>query len=198
MSSIHFESLSSFGRMAVKLDGYFSELVRLGGQIERLDIGSESGLALAVKLLNQFAERGKNGSEGIQDFSKVLDEARARSEGAARLVAERAQLIRQRKQEQDQIREKLDQVERNVKAANANLASFRKDGKSEFTSGEKLQIKAGLERLNEDLKRFLADVQAIKEAAGQAKFKSIEHDAKNLLDALRSSCRKIDKVISEQ
>jgi hypothetical protein len=198
MPSLRFENLSSFGRLAVKLDEHFMELTRLSGQIERLDIDSESGLELAVKLLNQFAEHGKNVSEGIQGFSKVLQETRERSEVAVKQVAERAEFIHQRKQQKNQLREKLHQAEQNVKAANANLVSFRNNGKSEFTHEARLQIKAQLERLNEDLKRVLADVQTIKEAAGRLKFKSVEHDAKNLLDALRSSCRKIDKAIGEQ
>jgi uncharacterized phage infection (PIP) family protein YhgE len=195
MSSLRLESLSSFGRLAVELDGHFSELTRLSGQIERLDIESESGLALALKLLNQFAEHGKSISEGIKDFSKVLQEAREGSEAAANRVAERAQFIYQRKQSQNEMRNQLNRVEENVKAANASLASSRSNGKSELTNEEKLQVRTKLERLNEDLKRFIADVQLIKEAAGQSKFKSIESEAKNLLDALRSSSRRIDRVM---
>ncbi len=198
MPTLHLENLSPFGRLAVELDGHFLELTRLSEQIQRLDIDSESGLDRAVKLLNQVAEHGKIISQGMQGFSKILQDARARSEVAAKLVAERAQSIHQRKQHQNEIREKLARVEENVKAANANLAGFEKEGESGFTDEERSKIKVALKRLNVDLKRFLADAQAIKEAAGQSKFKTIEHDASKLLDALRSSCRRIDKAISEQ
>lgn len=197
MTSLHLENLSSFGRLAVQLDEHFLELIRLSGQIERLDIESESGLEHAVKALNEFAEHGKGIAEGIQGLSQALEETRARSEAAAQVVSERAQLIQQRKLQQYQIRERLSQVEEKVKAANANLAGLRRDAKSEYTNQEKLQLRADLAGLNDNLKKFLGDVQAIKKDASQAKFKTIEQDAKNLLDALQSSCRKIDKAISE-
>lgn len=197
MPSFRFEDLSPFGRLAVELDGHFVELARLSGQLERLDIESDSGLAHAIKLLGQFADHGQKISGGIQGFAQVLQEARARSEAATQSVAERAQLIQQRKQKQNEIREKLAQVERHVKAANENLLSLRRDGKSELTQEERLRMRAGLERLNEDLKKFLVDAQAIKEAAGRSNFKAIEHDAKNLLDALKSSSRKIGKAVGE-
>ncbi len=195
MASPNLKNLSSLSLLAMELDGHFLELSRISGQIERLDIESESGLNHAVKLLNQFAEHGKNIAEGIQGFAKVMQETRERSELAAKSVAERAQLIYERKQKQNQIREELDRVKENVQAANMNLTSLRKDGTSEFTGEERARIKAGLEKINKDLKAFLVDVQAIKETAGQANFKSIQHEAKDLLDALRSSSRKIDKVI---
>ncbi len=195
MPPLRLESLSSFGRLAVKLDEHFMEWTRLSGQIERLDIESESGLERAVKALNEFAEHGEGISEGIQGLSKVLEEARARSEAAAQVVSERAQLICQRKLQQNQVRERLSQVEEKVKAANADLAGMRRGAKSEYANEERLQMRAKLARLNGDLKKLLGDVQAIKEAAGQAKFKTIERDAKNLLDALRASCQKIDASI---
>lgn len=196
MSSINPETLSAFGRQAVKLDADFTELARLSGQIQRLDLDTESGLELAVKLLDQFSRHGMGISDGIQKFSKVLMEANQQSEAAAKLVADRAQLIRQRKELQNQIREKLNQVEQNVAAASTRLGGLRKEGNVEFSNDEKFQIKAEFERLNVELKNFMAEAQAVKEEATQARFKSIERDAQTLLDALRSSCRKVEKVIA--
>lgn len=197
MPSFHLDQLSSFGQVAVKLDLEFSELIRLSGQIQRLDIDSDAGLERAVKLLNEFAHHGKNITEGIQSFSKFLEEAREKSEKAAELVAERAQFIHQRKQGQNQLREKLNQLEQNVKATNANLSNFRK-GKNELSPGDQGAIRAELERLQVDLKRFLTEANAIKDEANQSNFKGIDRDVTALLDALRSSSRQVDKVISGQ
>ncbi|MBI3299015.1 MAG: hypothetical protein HYZ75_12665 [Elusimicrobia bacterium] len=44
MPSIRLEDLSPFGRLALKLDQELSELARVGGQIARVDIGSDNGL----------------------------------------------------------------------------------------------------------------------------------------------------------
>lgn len=195
MPAIRVESLSAFGRLAVKLDEHFSELTRLSGQIERLDIDSESGLEHAVKVLNQFAEHGTSVAEGIQELAKVLDEARTRTETAARVVAGRAEVIQQRKQQQQQVRERLSEAETQVKAANANLTRLRQGARGEYTQQERLQLKTQLAGLNEDLKKLVVDVQAVKDTASQAKFRTIELDAKNLLEALRTACRKLDQAI---
>ncbi len=194
MPSIKTDSLSAFGRLALQLDNDFTELNRLSGQLQRLDIDSESGLEHAVKVLNQFAQHGTSISNGIQDFSRVLQEARAKSEEAAKAVGDRAQEIYLRKQQQNQIREELGKVEANVKAVNARLSGFKKEGRSEFSDKEKIQLREELERINVDLKKYLAEVQAIKTAASAAKFKSVERDAQGLLDALRASSRRVDKV----
>src|SRR4051812_45259090 len=116
MASINPEHLSPFGRSALKLDGDFSELVRIGGQLQRLELDSDSGLEHAIKLLGQFAQHGQAIAAGIQDFSRSLQELREKSEAAAKLVSERAQAIQQRKQLREQIREKLARVEDQVKA----------------------------------------------------------------------------------
>jgi predicted nucleic acid-binding Zn-ribbon protein len=196
MASLPLESLSTFGRLAVQLDGNFSEMVRLSEQMQRLDIDSDSGLERAIKLLNQFAQHGQDIAGNIQDFSKSLEEARDRSEAAAKLVAERARHIEERTLRQNQIQEKLKQVEEKVKTANAQLAESRKQGKPEFLAEEKTEIMSQLERLNSELVRFIAETQAVKEEAGQGKFKRLEHDAQSIIDTLQSSRRKINSAIS--
>ena len=83
--------------------------------------------------------------EAKREQERLLQEAREQSEGAAKLVAERAQVIYQRKQQQAQIQEKLAQVEEKVKTANANLAGFKKDGKNGFSGEDRVKIKGELE-----------------------------------------------------
>jgi chromosome segregation ATPase len=194
MTAIRTENLSTFGRLALKMDEHFSELNRLSRQIGELDLDTESGVERGGKLLVQFAEHGQSISGGIQEFLGALQEAREKSEAATKLVAERALLIQKRKQEQGDIRERLSVVEREVKAANENIArSFKKDGG--VGKDDQPRLKAELGRLNEELKAFLAKAQAVKEAASGANFKSIAHDAGKLIDALKSSSRKIEKAL---
>src|SRR5579864_7887089 len=155
MPSLSLDSLSPFGRLAVKLDNDFSELARISAQLQRLEIESDGSLEHAIKLLNQFAQHGQSITDGIQEFARSLQEARERSEAAAKLVAERAQLIQQRKQEQNQVQEKLTQLEEEVKAANASLAGLRKRDNGGYSDEEKLQIRAQLELLNSQLSGFI-------------------------------------------
>jgi len=195
MPSIPVDSLSPFGRMAVKLDTAFSELNRISGQIQRMEIHSDSGLERAVKLLNEFAQNGQTIAENIQEFSRTLADARAKSEAAAHIVSERAQLVQQRRQQQNHIQDKLTQIEQKVKAANASLADFRKHNPGELSDEQKIQIKTHLEQLNQNLADFIEAVQAVKAEAAQAKFKGIERDAESLLGALQASRRKLRKVM---
>lgn len=198
MASLSLEDLSPFGRLAVQLDGDFSEMIRLGAQIDRLDIDSDSGLEHALKLLTRFAQHGRNIAENIQDFSRTLQDARDRSEAAAKRVTERAQQIEERKIRQNQIQDKLKRVEEKVKTANAGLTGTQKPSGREFSDDEKAQITSQLERLNNELVKFIAETQAIKEEAGQSKFKTIERDAQTIIDTLQSSRRKINSAISSK
>lgn len=196
MPTIRSEDLSPFGRLALQLDAAFTEMSRLNGQLQRLDIDSETGLERAVKILDQFAKAGQAVADGVQNFSTVLQEARAQSEAAAKAVMERAEVIGRRKREQRGLREELSRVEQAVAAVNAGLAAAGKNGKSESAGERNLRIRAELERVSGELKSFLADAQSVKEAAAGGKFKTIERDAQNLLDVLRASSRRVEKALA--
>ncbi len=194
MSSIRLENLTPFGRLALKLDNDFSELSRLGSQIAKVDIESDSGLDHAIKILNLVAQHGKNIADGMQEFSKCLLEARERSEAAIQVVGERAQLVQQRRQKQDQLDQRLRQVEEEVKTVNASLAGFKRQGKNELSEEEKRQITADLERLQNPTLGFIESAQAIKAEAGRLKFKRVEREAQSMIDTLQATRRKINLV----
>jgi chromosome segregation ATPase len=181
MGSLNTDSLSPFGSLAVKLDCDFSELERLSGQIQRLDIDSENGLDRAVKLLGQFAQHGQSITEGIQDFSKSLQAARESSEKAAALVFERALLIQQRKQEQEQLQEKLGQLGLKVKQVSETLAN-------------QSPLPEQIESLDSYLAEFMTEVQAIKDEASRTKLKGIERNAESLFGTLQSARRKLNAL----
>src|SRR4051812_13284852 len=95
-------TLSPFGEAALKLDADFTEVERLASQVEQVDVHSDIGLERAIKLLKHFSECGQRIAEGIQVMAKSLEEARARTEAAANLVAARATEVQKRKEEEDQ------------------------------------------------------------------------------------------------
>jgi chromosome segregation ATPase len=189
MPSIRMDELSPFGRLALKLDGDFSELSRLSGQLERLDLESESDLDHAVKLLSQFSQHGQEFAQDMQEFSKSLKEAHERSEAAAKSVGERAHQVQERHQRRSQLQDKLALVEHDIKTASAMLAGSRKD--------DKLIIKAQFEQLSQKLVGFIESGQAIKEEAVRLKFKRIEREALSMLDTLQALRRKIQSILSE-
>jgi hypothetical protein len=196
MASINLDTLSPFGRMAVKLDVDFCELMRLSGQIEKLEINSDSSLDRAVKLLDQFAHHGQNIAEGITEFSRILQDARDRSEAAAKLVAERAPMVQERRQQQNLVQEKLLQLEQQVKEVNASFTGFKNRGQIGSAQEEKGHLRTELERMNSHLADFIESAQAIKAEAGQSRFKSLERDADSLLTTLHSARRKLTTALS--
>jgi ABC-type transporter Mla subunit MlaD len=189
---LRLEDLSPFGQLAVKLDGHFSELTRISGQLDRLDIESDSGLEHAIRLLNQFAQHGQEIGESMKSFSQVLQQAHAQSGAAAKAVEARAQEIQRRKLHQDEIQQKFSDVEQKVKRANEQLSGFRSPHKKEFSEEERTQIASALGQLHGQLETFVREVETIRGEAGQNKFRKLERDATSLLDVLKSTQKAIE------
>lgn len=196
MGSIKTEELTPFGQVALKLDHDFSELARLSGQIERLDIQSDGGLERAVRILGEFARHGQSIAEGIQKFSASLQEAREKSEAAAKIVAERAVLVQQRKEEQARLQEKLGALGEKVKRVSETLAAFRRPVGEPFTAAEKSDMTARLESLDASMIDFIEEAQVIQQEAGTARLKSIERNAESLFGTLQAARRKLNSVIT--
>src|SRR4051794_29616402 len=103
MSVTTIQNLSSFGQAALALDNDFSELDRLGGQIERLEFESDAGFEKMQQLLTRFSECGQRIGEGVQTLARSLEEARGRAEKAATFVSERANQVHERHLEREQM-----------------------------------------------------------------------------------------------
>jgi chromosome segregation ATPase len=186
MSTIKVENLSSFGQLAVNLDNEFSELSRLSSELERQELQSDSGLERAIKLLKHFTVHGQNITEGIQEFSRSLQEAREKSELAARSVSERAILVQQRKQEQDQLLEKLGQLGEKVKEVTKTLSAV-----------DQTQIPEHLPALDTHLQDFMSQAHTIQEEARMRRLRGVERDAQSLFGSLESARRKLSTVQSK-
>ena len=195
MGSLNTESLSPFGQLALKLDHDFCELERIGGQIERLPIDSDSGLDRGLKLLTQFAQHGQNIAEGIQKFAKALETARERSEGAAKVVSERALLLQQRQEVQNQMQEKFSQLGTRVQKVSSTLASFKKPAGNDFSDEEKKQMPEQLKAMDSHLIGFIEEAQTIKEEARRSNLKGVERNAESLYGTLLSARRKLSSVM---
>ncbi|MFL5814980.1 MAG: hypothetical protein ACJ763_15500, partial [Bdellovibrionia bacterium] len=71
-SSLQSKVLSSFAEAALSLDKDFTELDTLSGQLERLDLNSDSGLERAKEILAKFGECGGRIGDGVQKLAKEL------------------------------------------------------------------------------------------------------------------------------
>ena len=196
MPSIRLEDLTPFGRAAVKLDQELSELVKIGGQMEGVQIDSDGGVDEGIKLLNRAAPYSESVAGTMQEFAKTLQEARDRAEAAMKVVAERGQLIQRRRAFEDELQAKLTALSEQVKDAGAGLAGLGKAGPGGLSDEQKRQVAAELEKLREPMNGFIAAGQALKDEAAAGKFRRLERQAESMIDSLRASLRKIAEAVA--
>jgi len=191
MNTINLEKLSSFGRLAVALDSQFLELDRISGQIERLDIESESGLERAIKLMSEFAQIGQSIGDSMQEFSGALQSSRERAESAARNVAERAQRVQARKQLQDQMQKKFGILSAKVKEVSVAIAMVKRPE----DETERNQMSEKLKEIDAHLSQFIQEAETLKNEAHDSHLKSVERNAESLWATLQSARRKLGTVL---
>jgi hypothetical protein len=176
------ETLSPFGRLAVELDAGFQELDRLGGQIERLELDSDSSLDRAIKLLEHFAQNGQRVAEGVQEFARVLAAARESAERSAQAVQNRSTLIQNRKEERDRMQAKLGQLGLKVREIT--------------TAATAISSPQQLGELDGRLGALIEEARIILDDARKENFKSLERDAQSLHGSLQSVRRKLASVLT--
>lgn len=196
MSKFDADKLTAFGKKALELDHDFSELSRLSGQIERLDIETEGNLELSIRLLTQFAKHGQNISEGIQEFSQTLQAARVQSELAASIVAERAALIQKRQDERNALQEKFQQLGVKVQEVSSGLASLKLKEGEPATEEQRAQLPIRLREMDSRLMDFAAEAKSIQQEAHEVRLRKIEREAESLYGTLESARRKVGTTLT--
>ena len=126
MTTINKKNLSALAQSALDLEDDISDLERLSGQIDELNIESESGMNQARNLLGKFGERGAKIAEAVQNLAKSLDEGRRRAEKAAEVVATKAVLVQKRQEETDRIFQKFKSLVENVHDITSKVATLKK------------------------------------------------------------------------
>jgi hypothetical protein len=196
MPALRPEDLSPFGRLALRLDSQFAELVRAGEQMSKVTLDSDAGLDEGIRILNKVAQYGESLAATMQDFAQALQQSRDEAEAATKLVAERAQLIKSRKETQDALEAKLERVKEEVKAAGAQLSSAQQAGNGALSEEDRARIAAELQKLQAPMTRFIEAAQAIKAEAADGNFKRVERQAESMIDSLEASRRKIAQALS--
>lgn len=185
------QKLSAFIESALNLDSAFNELEQLGGQIERLDVETDSGLERAKQLLAKFAECGQRIGEGVQHLAKSLDETRRRAEAAAQAVTTRANDIQKRQEENDQMMARFGSLGVSVKKITESIVHFKKPTGEKMSAEEHEALSKQLPELDAQLSRLIEEAQGLKVDAHQLKLKSIERNADSLSQTLLSARRKL-------
>jgi uncharacterized protein YoxC len=182
---------TAFADSAINLDSAFTELEELSGQIERLDIESDSGLERAKQLLGKFAEAGQRIGDGVQVLAKSLEDSRSRAEAAAQIVSARAGDIQKRQEENDQMLSRFGALGESVKKISEKIVQFKKPAGEKLTEDERDALTKQLPELDSQLSGLIDEAQGLRVDAQQLKLKSVERNADSLSQTLLSARRKL-------
>jgi chromosome segregation ATPase len=166
-------------KSVLALDGYLSELERVGTKINSTDMTSEFDLDFVQKLMNRFAECGQGVSEEVTKLSTQLQEAQTRAETVAQGVSKQAQLFKLRRTQQNEKMEEfrlLGEKVRDLNGAISNLRPVVGEGPSKLTS----RIPA----LEAQLSSLIVDLQNLRQSARGLHMRPLEKNAESLVQRL--------------
>jgi len=186
--------LTSFADAALKLDSDFSELERLSGQLERLDLLSDAGLERAKEILAHFGECGSRIGDGVQRLAKELDEARIRAEKAAEAVSQRASQVQERQQACDRMAEKFNALTEMVRKVSALIAQLKKAEGEPMSAEEKTLLAQQLPGFEAQIGVLVDEALKLKDEAQEANMKTLVRNADSLSQTLISAKRKLGSL----
>lgn len=176
------------------LDEYFQELERLGNKINSLEMKSDFDFEHAQRLMNRFAECGQLVSNEVINLSNSIADARARAEGLAQGVAERAHLLNDRKTVEQQKMEEFRLLGEKVRELTAALTQFRRPADTELTDEDRQEITHGLSILEGQLEPLIDQAQNLKKEAQLSKMKILESNAEALSQTLQAVRQKLNSL----
>lgn len=180
----NFDQLGAFGKAAVLLDFDFTELERLGGQLERLDLSSPQGLEHSLKILAKFGEHGEGLANHLEEMAQALAEARVRTEEVSKAVGEKAMLIQKLRGENQGLWEKFKDLGEKVRVVSDSVAEINKtEAKT-----------AAIENLTAELKNLFDQTCALRSEAHEARMKELEKNAHALSQVLQTAQKKLQSL----
>jgi chromosome segregation ATPase len=169
-------------KSVLALDGYLSELERLGTKINSTDMTSDVDLEYIQKLMARFAECGKGISNEVTNLSTQLREAQARAEGVAEGVSKQAELLKVRRNEQEERVEEFRVLGEKVRNLTAVISEFRDD---------RAKLIANLPAVESQLDTFIEELQKLRTSARDSGMKALRKNAESLEQSLQAARKKL-------
>ncbi len=185
------KEISPLVKSVLALDTHFSDLIRLGEKIESMDLKSDFDFEQMQKLLNHFAEHGQGIADEVVLMSTALNEARARAETTAKLVADRAVQLQTRKSEQQIKMEEFRLLGEKVRQLTTSLVDLKQPEGSVPSEEDRLKISKRLSELQMQLHPLIDEAQQLKKEAQTSKMKVIEQGADSLGQSLAAISQKL-------
>jgi hypothetical protein len=191
------KDLSAFAQAALTLDAEFAQFERLSGELERLEIDSDSGLERGRLLLTRVSECGQRVGVDIQALASALTEAQARAQAAAQAVSVRADLVQARQQQVNVLADRFKALGEMVRAVTEAVGQLKLSGKSELSPEAKGLLAQHLPELESRLGGLIDEALNIKLEARSAQMKGLERDADSMAQSIQAVQKKIS-LLSEQ
>jgi hypothetical protein len=185
---------SPFIEVALALDDDFTQLIRLSGEIERLDIDSDSGLDRARILLNHFSECGLRIGEGVQKMARTLDDLRGQAEEAASRVTARAHIVQERQQNVERMLSRFNALSEMVKKVTEAVSLLSRPGKQPLSDGERETLKTHIPEVQKNLRVLIDEALAIRNEAKAGHMSALERNAESLRQSLDAVRRKLESA----
>ncbi len=176
------------------LDEHFSEMARLAGRIDEMDLKSNFDFEQSERLINLFAECGQAVSGDIAKFVAVLNEDREKTELAAQKVAIKADQLKERK---DEIQEKMAHfhvLSGKVSQLNETLLTFKKPQGETMTDEDRALLATNLGDIELKIQTLILEAQELKEVGQQSKIKILEQNADSMRQTLIAVSQKLISV----
>jgi chromosome segregation ATPase len=164
------------------LENYLSELERIGGKINSIDMTSDVDVEHIQKLLMRFAECGQGISEEVRNLSLQLQQAQARAENVAERVSRQADVFKVRRNEQNQHLERFRALGERVRELNATL-----------TRGDQ-QATPDVPVLEEQLAGLIRELDDLRDSARTSGLKTLEKTAESLTQSLQALQVKLQRL----
>lgn len=189
------KNLSPFGQASLALDQDFSELERLAGEIERMEIQTDNGFERAKKLLGHFGETGERIGSGVQAMARELEAARARAEAAATIVSAKAAAIQQRQIQENEMSERFNALGEMVRKVTTSMAQLQKPAGTTLSEEERNLLTQHLPEMDSRLGMLVDEARKLQADAEAIQLKSMVKNADAMAQSLDAARRKLSLYV---
>ncbi len=168
-------------RSVLALDGFLSELERIGTKINSTDMTSDFDMEYIQKLMTRFAECGQGISEEVANLSTQLREAQARAEAVAQGVSRQAELLNTRSNELNAKLEEFRILGGKVRELNALINQARRPD----------ELRSNIPAFEAQLAGLIENLQNLQKSARNSRMKTLERNAESLVQTLQAMRKKL-------
>ena len=164
------------------LHDHLSELERLGGKINSLDMTSDVDVDHVQKLLARFAECGQSISTEVSNLSLHLRDAQARAESVAQKVSHQADVFRKHRESHDEHLERFRDIGEKVRELNTAMVQQSPEGSPGGNGGMTFDVPA----VEQQLAALVEELQDLRNSARTSRLKTLEKSAESLVQSLQA------------